>query len=71
MAAFLPPSDLTDSEVVRRILAGDPALFEILMRRHNQRLYRALRSLNPADPVRALTPEHPHRHHSTAIRLRR
>lgn len=31
----------TDEEVVRRVLDGETALFEIIMRRHNQRLYRA------------------------------
>ena len=36
---------LTDAEVVRRVRAGEVALFEILMRRHNQRLYRATRSV--------------------------
>lgn len=30
-----------DEQVVERVLAGETALFEILMRRHNQRLYRA------------------------------
>src|SRR3954470_16185534 len=35
----------TDAEIVHRILAGEPALFEILMRRHNQRVYRAIRSI--------------------------
>lgn len=37
--------DLTDNEVVARILAGEPGLFEVLMRRYNQRLYRAVRSI--------------------------
>lgn len=37
-----PPSD---EEVVARVRTGDVALFEILMRRHNQRLYRVVRSL--------------------------
>jgi RNA polymerase sigma-70 factor (ECF subfamily) len=32
---------LTDDAVVARVLAGAPALFEILMRRYNQRLFRA------------------------------
>jgi RNA polymerase sigma-70 factor, ECF subfamily len=36
---------LSDSEVVRRVLAGEPALFEVLMRRYNQRVYRAVRSM--------------------------
>lgn len=34
-----------DNEVVRRVLDGDAALFELLMRRHNQRVYRAVRSI--------------------------
>jgi RNA polymerase sigma-70 factor, ECF subfamily len=38
-------SSLSDSDVVRRVLDGEPALFELLMRRHNQRLYRAARSV--------------------------
>ena len=36
---------LGDSEVVARVVAGDAALFEILMRRHNQRLYRVARGI--------------------------
>lgn len=36
---------LPDAEVVRRVLAGEPALFEVLMRRYNQRVYRAIRSV--------------------------
>jgi RNA polymerase sigma-70 factor (ECF subfamily) len=36
---------LSDADVVRRILGGETALFEILMRRHNQRIYRAVRSI--------------------------
>lgn len=35
----------TDEEVVTRVLAGDPALYEILVRRNNQRLYRAVRAI--------------------------
>ena len=34
-----------DEEIVRRILQGDLVLFELLMRRHNQRVYRAIRSI--------------------------
>jgi RNA polymerase sigma-70 factor, ECF subfamily len=34
-----------DAEVVARVLAGEAALFELLMRRHNQRLFRAARSI--------------------------
>src|SRR5262249_2657233 len=36
---------LHDSEIVRRVRAGDRALFEILMRRHNQQIYRAARAI--------------------------
>jgi len=32
---------LTDDEVVSQVLGGDLPLFEILMRRHNDRLFRA------------------------------
>src|SRR5437660_1652856 len=38
-------AELTDEEVVTRILNGETALFEILMRRYNQRLYRVARSI--------------------------
>ena len=34
-----------DEEVVRRVVAGEGVLFEVLMRRNNQRLYRAVRSV--------------------------
>jgi RNA polymerase sigma-70 factor (ECF subfamily) len=37
-----PPSD---EDVIRRIRAGDTALFEVLMRRYNQRLYRVARGI--------------------------
>lgn len=36
---------LPDESVVSRVLAGQPALFEVLMRRHNERLYRAARAI--------------------------
>jgi len=36
---------LSDEEVVERVLAGDSSLFEILMRRYNQRLFRVARSI--------------------------
>lgn len=38
-------STLTDEEVVTRVLAGETALFEVLMRRHNQRLFRTARAI--------------------------
>ncbi len=36
---------LSDEDIVTRVLAGDIASFEILMRRHNQRLYRVARGI--------------------------
>jgi RNA polymerase sigma-70 factor, ECF subfamily len=36
---------LSDEEVVRRVLAGETALFDIIMRRYNQRLYRMARAI--------------------------
>jgi RNA polymerase sigma-70 factor (ECF subfamily) len=40
---------LSDAEVVRRVIDGDTALFEILMRRYNQTVYRAVRSILRTD----------------------
>ena len=48
-AAPLTDDRLSDEEVVRRICAGEPALFELLMRRHNQRIYRAVRAILRTD----------------------
>jgi RNA polymerase sigma-70 factor, ECF subfamily len=36
---------LTDEEIVDRVSTGEIEMFEILMRRHNQRLYRAARAI--------------------------
>jgi len=36
---------ISDEEVVRRVVGGDSALFEILVRRHNQRVYRTVRAV--------------------------
>ncbi len=36
---------LTDEEVVDRVRAGETELFEVLMRRYNQRIYRVARSI--------------------------
>ena len=35
----------SDEELARRVGAGETALFEVLMRRHNARVYRAVRAL--------------------------
>jgi len=46
-SAFLPipVENWTDENIVERVLLGDGLLFEILMRRHNQRIYRAIRGI--------------------------
>jgi RNA polymerase sigma-70 factor (ECF subfamily) len=40
---------LSDADVVARVVAGETALFEILMRRYNQRLFRIARSILRSD----------------------
>ena len=36
---------LTDEQVVAQVLSGETALFEVLMRRHNERVYRVARAI--------------------------
>ncbi len=36
---------LSDEDVVSRVVQGQTALFEVLMRRHNERVYRAARAI--------------------------
>jgi RNA polymerase sigma factor (sigma-70 family) len=36
---------LSDEDVVDRVLQGQTALFEVIMRRHNERIYRAARAI--------------------------
>lgn len=43
------PSAAPDDEIVRRVVEGDVALFEILMRRYNPRVYRTVRAILGAD----------------------
>ncbi len=44
-SAAPPATEPSDAEVVRRVRAGEASLFELLMRRHNQRAYRAARAI--------------------------
>ncbi|WP_018479316.1 RNA polymerase sigma factor [Pontibacter roseus] len=37
-------TELTDAAIVARVLEGDISLYELLMRRYNQKLYRVIRS---------------------------
>ena len=43
--SLAPFQTLSDEEVVERVLAGEIELFEILMRRYTQRLYRVARAI--------------------------
>ena len=43
--AVFERADWPDEEIVKRVVAGERPLFEILMRRHNQRVYRIVRSI--------------------------
>jgi RNA polymerase sigma-70 factor, ECF subfamily len=36
---------LTDEQIVDRVRGGDRARFELILRRHNERIYRAIRSI--------------------------
>ena len=38
-------SALSDEQIVAQVVAGQTALFEVLMRRHNERIYRAARAI--------------------------
>lgn len=40
-----PTNEISDEEIVQRVLRGEADLFEILMRRYNRRLYRATRAI--------------------------
>lgn len=44
-APFKQHEPWTDEQVIERVLAGETRLFELIMRRHNERLYRAVRSI--------------------------
>src|SRR5512140_1932164 len=45
----LPTAILDDETVIGRVKQGETALFEIVMRRYNQRLYRIIRSILGSD----------------------
>jgi RNA polymerase sigma-70 factor (ECF subfamily) len=42
-------ASLSDQDVVERVRAGDTALFEILIRRHNERIYRTARAVTGSE----------------------
>lgn len=45
VSTLLAVASLPDAEIVARVCGGETSLFEILMRRHNERVYRAARSI--------------------------
>jgi RNA polymerase sigma-70 factor, ECF subfamily len=49
MASFVATAELDDREIIARVRAGDHGAFEALVRRHNQRMYRAARAITRTD----------------------
>lgn len=47
--ALRPSKENTDEEILARVLAGETDLYEILIRRYNTRLYRAIRAVLRSD----------------------
>jgi RNA polymerase sigma-70 factor (ECF subfamily) len=45
LPAALEGAEQRDEDVIREILGGNTAMFELLMRRYNERVYRAARSI--------------------------
>src|SRR6059058_4702051 len=43
--ALREANSLSDEEIAARVAAGETALFELIMRRHNTRLFRAARAI--------------------------
>jgi hypothetical protein len=39
----MQPSAISDHEVIAEVLRGNREMFEVILRRHNQRLYRVTR----------------------------
>ena len=48
-AATVDIAQHTDEEIVRQVLEGNTALYELLMRRYNERLYRTARAITRDD----------------------
>ena len=44
-ALAVDSGEQADDALIRQVLAGNTALFELLMRRYNERVYRAARSI--------------------------
>jgi RNA polymerase sigma-70 factor (ECF subfamily) len=48
-SALIPDLEISDAQVIERIRAGESFCFEILMRRHNRRVFRATRAIMRRD----------------------
>ena len=49
-AVVLGNAEQSDAEVIQQVLDGNTALFELLMRRYNERVYRAARAIVRDEP---------------------
>jgi RNA polymerase sigma-70 factor (ECF subfamily) len=49
MARSVAVAELEDTDVIARVVAGDHAAFQFLVRRHNQRMFRAARAITHSD----------------------
>jgi RNA polymerase sigma-70 factor (ECF subfamily) len=49
MTAALADAERSDRDVIAHVLAGDHAAFEVLVRRYNQRMFRAARAITRTD----------------------
>jgi RNA polymerase sigma-70 factor (ECF subfamily) len=45
LSPLVAAAELSDAAIVERVRGGDAGLYEILVRRHNQRLYRTIRAI--------------------------
>jgi RNA polymerase sigma factor (sigma-70 family) len=48
-SGMIQAKDIPDEIVVKRVLAGEVELFELIMRRHNRKLYRIARGMGVSD----------------------
>src|ERR1044072_6959130 len=49
MSTAVALASLSDADLIARVVAGSHEDFEVLVRRHNQRLFRAARAIVKAD----------------------
>ena len=49
MSTLAAAAELTDEAIIDRVRNGDTAIYEIIVRRHNQRLYRTIRAILRSD----------------------